>query len=469
METPRIEAYLPTDLQCIYWSQNMIYWAGRLWTLCSLSLLTLINQVTVAIVGHFTSSTDPSLNPSPHTPLNKRKFKKEDRAEDNTNDEDLDLSFLYGFDELSNSKSSPLVPKALSPSPKASKKHGDEIIDVTPLPNELPKQVEGTIEEILKDPDQKEELKSETKKEIEEEKGANSEQTSQPPRFTRFKRIRKKKSELGDEPKPKTSTTDGTPSPATQPVEIAPGKPVTLPANPKPKPVQKTEPVPTRPTVTPIYYDNAGKGNCQLLSILKGLEMQYPELLKDHRKGQTGNLTAQKLRQMGVDFLREQIDTFGEYAEDILGYLDSDRREFNRAQVYPVERSMQRDRAKIERSFKSHKNEKLYEKQKKTHFEKYNKLINNLEKNVVITTDEEFLTRLEKDGFQCSTLHLYALSILLNVPIYVKEQKGVKGHDLQMFNPTDSAEEPIHLYRVADRHYQYMFYPKISSPSQNKK
>ena len=37
-------------------------------------------------------------------------------------------------------------------------------------------------------------------------------------------------------------------------------------------------------------------------------------------------------------------------------------------------------------------------------------------------------------------LHLHALSILLNVPIYVKEQKGVKGHDLQMFNPTESAE-----------------------------
>ena len=127
-------------------------------------------------------------------------------------------------------------------------------------------------------------------------------------------------------------------------------------------PCRKTE---KTSTVKPIYYDNAGKGNCQLLSILKGLELQYPELLKDHRKGQTGNLTAQKLRQMGVDFMREQLDTAGEYVEDVLGYLDSDRREFNRAQIDPVERNMQRDKAKIERSFKSHKNAKLYEKQKK--------------------------------------------------------------------------------------------------------
>jgi len=77
----------------------------------------------------------------------------------------------------------------------------------------------------------------------------------------------------------------------------------------------------------------------------------------------------------------------------------------------------------------------------------------------MIRTDAEFIKHLEKPGFACSTSHLFALSILLELPIFVHEQGGVKGHDVQMFNPTNSIEKPIHLYRVAKMHYQYILFP----------
>lgn len=392
MNIPKVEAYLPTDLQCLYWSQNIVYWAGRLWTLYSLSLFTLINEVITTIFIHFTSSNSfqSSSSPSESSPLGRKKFKKEESIEKET------------------------------------------LITVNSSPNESPKPTVDTYQDSGK----------EGSEALENDKSEDLEKP-QPSKFTRFKRIRKKKDdpnslskhELKEESKSVTAPiTDTTPKP-TQP----------------PKPVNGIN-------LKPIFYDNAGKGNCQLLSILKGLEMQYPDLLKDQRKGQTGHLTAQTLRQMGVDFARHQVETCGEYVEDILGYLDTDRKEFNCSQVDPVERNMQKDLAKIERNFKSHKNKLLYEKQKITHHEKYKKLIDHLENNIVIKTDEDFLNHLEKNGFYCSTLHLFALSILLELPIYVKEQKGVKGHDLQMFNPTNSIKEPVYLYRVADRHYQYIFY-----------
>jgi hypothetical protein len=191
--------------------------------------------------------------------------------------------------------------------------------------------------------------------------------------------------------------------------------------------------------------------------------MQYPAHLEAQYPGQTGNLNASKLRKMGVEFARKQIDTCGQYASEILGYIDSDRREYNRSFIEPIEQNMRKDSEKIKKSFQAVKAKKLsnalYEMQKKEHKNKYKRILDKLKKTV-LRTDEEFLNSAEKDGFHCSTLHLFALSILLKLPIYVKEQQGVKNHDTQQFNPTQSTEPPIHLYRVGNLHYQYIFYPK---------
>lgn len=226
---------------------------------------------------------------------------------------------------------------------------------------------------------------------------------------------------------------------------------------------ENTIPTPIKPSKTelkPIYYDNKGKGNCQLLAILKGLELQYPDVLNDLRKSQDDDLTAQQLRQMGVDFARDQIDSCGEYAESVLSYADADRKEFNLVYINPMKRKHSEQLKKIDEKFKDNKTSKLYEKQIKECKAKHSNELKKLKKATLIYTDEKFLNSLEKNGFYCSTLHLLALSVLLEIPIYVKEQLGVKNHDIQMFNPTESEKEPIHLYRVANRHYQYIFYVK---------
>ena len=152
MEIPKFEAYLPTDLQCIYWSQNAVYWAGRLWTFCSSSLHSLINQVTTATFEHFAPSPTPSHTPSPApVSLEKRKFQTEDLVKDNnSSDENLDLSFLFGTNENLNPKSSPSTPRTPSPSPKVPKKRKRRLSFVTPVPNEPPKQVEESKENYEK-------------------------------------------------------------------------------------------------------------------------------------------------------------------------------------------------------------------------------------------------------------------------------------------------------------------------------
>ncbi len=210
----------------------------------------------------------------------------------------------------------------------------------------------------------------------------------------------------------------------------------------------------------PKYIDAGGGGNCQLLSILKGLEKQYPEILKQYKDLHKQTLDAQVLRKMGVVFIREQLEKRGPYVEDLIGYLDTDRKEYNQAMIEPVERSLNEEKNKIEAKFQNKTiSQAIYIKTKQAHREKFMTKITQLKKKYV-RTNNDFLNLLEKNGFQCSTLHLFALSIKLELPIHVHDQYGVENHDIQYFNPTNSTKDPIHLYRKANMHYQYMEFSK---------
>ena len=103
---------------------------------------------------------------------------------------------------------------------------------------------------------------------------------------------------------------------------------------PSSQPVKATTPTSSTPSektnkkVVPV--ETGGGGNCQLLSILKGIEVQYPNLLtKFLENGKPIQLTHQKLREMGVQFARDQLDKCGKYAQEVLGYVDTDRKEYN--------------------------------------------------------------------------------------------------------------------------------------------
>lgn len=142
-----------------------------------------------------------------------------------------------------------------------------------------------------------------------------------------------------------------------------------------------------------------GGGDCQLHSLYKGLKLKYPNLLTEHKI--TSDLD---LRRMGVEFAKKQIDSCGPYHLMVLGYLDSDRKEANED---PKE-------------------------------------------SVKIENDEDFLKKLSAKGFSCSSTHLYALSHLLKIPIEVHDASD----KIQVFNPTQSVQEPILLYHKNKNHYQ---------------
>ena len=189
--------------------------------------------------------------------------------------------------------------------------------------------------------------------------------------------------------------------------------------------------------------------------------MQHPEIAKYEKEGQWHSYTHLDLRQMGVKFARDQVDKYGVFAEEILSYLDTDRKEHNLSAVTAVLEQFKEEKEKLDKAPKGKKrNPEVYDRQKKALALKYQRIDDNLEKNVLIKTDEEFLNRLEKEGFYCSTLHLFSLSFLLKVPIFVHEQNGTPGHDIQQFNPADSKLDPVHLYRVGRCHYQLIMYPK---------
>lgn len=196
-------------------------------------------------------------------------------------------------------------------------------------------------------------------------------------------------------------------------------------------------------------------GNCLLLSVLKGLELQHPALMKYQKKEESTDYkyTAQDLRLLGIEFVKHQIDKCDTFAQEVLGYLDTDRKEHNEAVENHVNFSLEHELAKLATAFEEKKiKPEEYTQQVQEVKNKYQQLKEKLR----IHTDEAFLNCLVKNGFFCSTLHLFALSAHFQIPIHIHEQAGVAQHNIQIFNPTQSAQEPIHLYRINNNHYQFL-------------
>lgn len=426
----------PRYHQPFTWSRRICHWLGRLWSLCTLPIIGLINKVYRATCLCF-SKKDKIENPvvaasievkqqvPPQLLLPKSSKEKVNKPEVEI---DYDLSLLFPPDDKESLGDS-FAPVAVQ-HPIITQTVAEEVSNPLSPPN-----LASTSQDATASP---------------KHKGPELVTEEVIPRFTKFKR-RKGLNE--------TSSSSHLP-PQKPDVPLPPSQPAAAPA-------KKVTPPQTRSSASapvkksgPLIIDNAGGGNCQLHAILKGLEMQYPTLLQCEEKGRSVTLTHQKLRQMGVEFAREQIDKCGKYAVEVLGYVDSDRKEYNQSKAQPVQKKMGEELAKIEKDFKDQKiTPSIYEERKREHQEKYSKIMSKLEKEA-IKTDADFLTQLEKDGFYCSTLHLFGLSVLLQLPIQVLDQLGVKDHNIQVFNPTNSEKAPIHLYRVGNIHYKYIFYPK---------
>lgn len=455
MQSPKIDIHLPSTLPYSNWRQKICYWIGRLWSLC-LFPLDLTQRVVEAAYARFTKDSAPPTHLKTMTPISQKKpepsppkeFKKNEKTEaKNEEEETLDLSLLFPEEvtPVSTQADIPQVQKPAihsSPSIPEQKRESEQEVE-----NEEKTNTEELQEFNL--PPLKQEGKR-TAPHPSKDNPVDRVDVNRSIKFHNFKRLRRTKNKEIDKKEEK--------NPSAQPL-LQSTKPKTPPPPPPPqKTALKTPRI--NQTSERIFIDNPGNGDCQLHSILKGLELQYPEKMKYLEKGKSMTLTHGKLRQLGIDFIHKQIDEHGEYEEEVLGYLDFDRKEYNEFEVNSLKIDMENSLKSIE---KAHNNkemkENVYQIQIKAHKKKYEKRVNDLEK-MMIRNDEEFIKRLEKSGFSCSSSHLFALSNLLEVPIYVKEQGGIKGHDTQMFNPKNSTSEPIYLYRVAKMHYQYILFPK---------
>lgn len=412
MQTSEIHPVIFSPINGFSWTQRIGYWLGRLWSLCTLPF-GLIKRVADAAFVCFLKAPESiplSIPPSPHNPVPSPRL-------ENVNKEERQKEVAQVIKNEGKRNLEAEEPALdLDAFFYGDKENQDQTADNATVMPETP---------------------------ADNLKTTNAELTAGlSPKFNRFKRHRQDYSRL----KKTLNLTS-------QPTNF----------QPKPSHAQTTDKL-TKPAqpIEPIIIEAGGAGNCQLLSILKGLELQHPDILTQYQKSHKQALDAQTLRNMGVDFAREQIDRAGKYAENVLGYLDADRKEHNNAKIDPVEKSMKREKEQINRDFQNKKiSQKIYNTRKQAHNEKYSKQCIKLEKEI-IRTDEDFLNHLEKNGFYCSTLHLFALSIQLGVPIYVHEQNGIKDHDIQYFNPTDSKKEAIHLYRVANIHYQFLLFPQTT-------
>jgi len=386
----------------LHWTQQIGCWLGRVYSVCSTRLVELIHHVIRAIYGCFSKTSQEQQSPLPITRSNNIE-EGNIKEQDNT---PADASLLFSEENEEELEEEPNVDLSFFSSEEEQCLEQKE--DLSPKKEEAMLALPETGSELFNLP-------------------------KQTARFYQFSRYRRRYEKY-----PLKAWSE-TPKPSCIPTQ-------TVASHEK-----KLDPVASKNQRIPKIIECGGQGNCQLLSILKGLEKQYMHLLKPIP------FTAQKLRHMGVEFARQQIDQRGAYAQDILGYLDSDRQEYNSSLTHVID-LLEKEMAKNETALK-HKtiSPAQHAQQKKRLQEKYSKSITHVEKSL-IHTDKEFLQHLEKDGFWCSTIHLFTLSILLELPIHVKQgAEGVKGHDVQEFNPTDSTKEPIHLYRTQS-HYQYLFY-----------
>jgi len=244
---------------------------------------------------------------------------------------------------------------------------------------------------------------------------------------------------------------------------------------------------------SPCIIDVPGDGNCQLYSIIKGLELQYPEMLTIDNN----LVTAQVLRQKGIEFIKQHLNEESPLSERCLGYIDSDRLEYNddlmnkaglyyKSDLLTIESAMQKDLKKINSNaslddasriidvllkdsptteMAKHLNKRFpnWGKRVGTHYSPLIKKAARLDERLrqktqdelFIQSNEQFLELCGKDKFWCSTLHLFGLSGVLGLPLAVHHEQW-PNREPEIFNAANSELTPIHLLRVNDSHYKYM-------------
>lgn len=435
------------------WPQIMVNWLGHVWTYCTSHLSNLMQRVSVSADAVFSANKegvplaeeDPSL---PNSPAAEDLIKKEDEQIDPSVEKvlatekknDVALEGSVPTPPADPGKDQPLSPQEkVSEPPKNNKPEEDEEI--------------LNLEELFDKDKPAPQVQIPTKTDQPNEQDPAS---LRPEGGRRRRRNRKKAIPLREFLK--------------QPDQMSPNPPANNSATQSAKPAEAITPAgeakatetPAAPVaLEPFTLECGGGGDCQLHALLKGLEMQHPQLANYEKDGKSYTYTHLDLRQMGVNFAREQVDKCGVFAEEVLAYLDTDRKEHNESAVSTAEANLKEENENLDKARKEKKLTPVaYDRQKKALVSKYNRIADHIEKNVLIRTDAEFLNRLEKKGFYCSTLHLFSLSFLLKVPIFVHEKNGTPGHDIQRFNPTDSQLDPVHLYRVGRCHYQLIVFPK---------
>ncbi len=449
-------------------TKQIAAWLGRLWKTCTQKLAYLIARINQAahrgfipipqtssknsshqIVSLPTSSVSPPLlklikDTQKKSELENQLIEEEAAIEKGSSEKPIPLESLSQNDKLE--ENSPLSLEV--------KKKEDELKE-----NEEQLKLEKVTASTLN-------LSAETQK---LEQTVTKQVPAQPEMFKRPRRIR----QIRQQETQKT------------PVELTPAS-----SAPKVAEKNKKEEI---PRIKIKIIDAGGGGNCLLLSFLKGLELQYPDLFRHEVQGKSVNYTATEIRRKGVEFVRDHISKFFEEVQthtkekidnklssynpdqlrqlvadfayipsspsinEILGYLDADRKEYNESHSQLLE-SLKKKLATLEEQ-KAKIKPAYYEKSKKNYTDDYNKTLKNLQEKVFIHDDETFLKRLEEPGFFCSTLHLLALSLIFQIPIHVREQYGVRDHKIQVFNPLNSENPPIHLYRVGNIHYKFLLYP----------
>ena len=414
------------------WPQILVNWLGHAWSYCTSHLSNLMQRVSGAASNVF-STKEKAAPPAdkdtstPNTPVVETPRKQEDTA--------IDPLAPAVHPEQNHIQSLPPEQKRSEPPNKIDAAEDEPNIDLEelfgksePAPGIQPKTDQPNEQDrIIVVPDE----------------GGRRRRRKRQKKTIPLREFQKQQAPIAPPPLRNNSTAEAA-APATS-ADAAPA----------------TEKPPVPPALEPLIIECGGGGDCQLHALLKGLEMQHPEIAKYEKEGKSLLYTDLDLRKMGVNFAREQVDKYGVFAEEILSYLDTDRKEHNDSAVTAVQKNQLAENEKLDKALKEKKlNRAVYDKQKKALVLKYQRIADHLEKNVVINTDEEFLNRLEKKGFYCSTLHLFSLSFLLKVPIFVLEQHGIPGHDIQRFNPADSKLDPVYLYRVGRCHYQLIVHPK---------
>lgn len=386
------------------WGTFFSKWIGRIWSVFSYPLVFLINRVSQVAAFVFHSTPAPEKPEADLTP-NANPLKSEEKNPVDENEEvEINISQLFDSTEFN--------PPAAAKAPSLDDKKVKKLEPSTPIlfptsPASAAQSPSLTLKE-------KHELRKEKRKQQLQEKRNQPSKTIQKKLSSpRLKRI----------------------------------------SNPQIKNISSPIKNNRKASKTEILDLGVGAGgDCQPLCLLKGLELQYPNLYKHEVEGKLVPYTVQDIRKIGADLAIEHVENNWDmdYGEEIHGYLDADRVEYNEPILRTLNDSLEKELAALKEQLGASKiSEGEFTAQAQIINDKYKKL----EKTETIDDNLVYLECLEKKGYYCSSLHLFAFSFFFEIPVHVHHFDGTKNHDVEIFNPKNSKKAPIKLQR-SGLHYK---------------